>query len=114
VTAVTPSRDVLVELAATTLARIAGWEDHDYDSDDPVTWDLAFRNPATRVVDALIAAGAVVPLDTLADLIAQHDAYHVNEDGWTVCICGHVVEGDDDDGSHARHVAAALSERGDR
>ena len=45
----------------------------------------------------------------LGDLIARHDAYHVNEDGWTVCICGHVAEGDDDDGSHARHVAAVIA-----
>jgi hypothetical protein len=47
--------------------------------------------------------------ERVADLIAGHDAYRVNEDGWTVCICGHVAEGDDDDGSHARHVAAALA-----
>lgn len=46
----------------------------------------------------------------LGDLIAQHDAYRVNQGGWTVCICGHVAEGDDDDGSHARHVADILAE----
>jgi hypothetical protein len=44
-------------------------------------------------------------------VLAGHDAYRVNEDGWTVCICGHVAVGDDDDGSHARHVAAVLREQ---
>lgn len=29
-------------------------------------------------------------------LLASHDDYMVNEDGWTVCICGHVAEGDDE------------------
>lgn len=45
-------------------------------------------------------------VEALGDLIALHDSYRVNEDGWTVCLCGCVAEGDDDDGSHARHVAA--------
>lgn len=47
--------------------------------------------------------------DALADFLAAHDAYRVNEDGWTVCLCGYVTEGDDDDGSHARHLADVLA-----
>lgn len=46
-------------------------------------------------------------VEALADFIAAHDAYRVNEDGWSVCVCGHVAV-DDDDGSHARHLAAVL------
>lgn len=52
--------------------------------------------------------------DTLGDLIAPHGDYHVNDDGWTVCLCGHVAEGDDDDGSHARHLADVLLAAGVR
>jgi hypothetical protein len=71
-----------------------------------------------RIADGIapwIAARAAQPgtptaVEALADQIAAHDAYRVNDDGWTVCICGHVAEGDDDDGSHARHVAAALAQ----
>lgn len=48
--------------------------------------------------------------EVLADLIAHHDAYRVNGEGWTVCICGHVAVDDDDDGSHARHVASIVAE----
>lgn len=41
-------------------------------------------------------------------LLAEHGDYHVNDDGWTVCICGHIAEGDDDDGSYGRHVASVI------
>lgn len=51
---------------------------------------------------------AEVDRDLLGDRLAPHDAYRVNEDGWTVCLCGHISEGDDDDGSHARHLADVL------
>lgn len=43
--------------------------------------------------------------EQVADLLAVHSFSHVNSDGWTVCLCGHVAEDDDDDGSHARHQA---------
>lgn len=53
-----------------------------------------------------------VEVEALANAIAVHDAYHINDDGWVVCICGHVCVDDDDDGSHARHVADALLSSG--
>jgi hypothetical protein len=46
--------------------------------------------------------------EALGDLLAHHAFSRVNDDGWTVCLCGHVAEGDDDDGSHARHQADAV------
>jgi hypothetical protein len=46
--------------------------------------------------------------EALGDLLAHHAFSRVNEDGWTVCLCGHVAEGDDDDGSHGRHQADAV------
>jgi hypothetical protein len=68
-------------------------------------------NRVERILSARAAwPGTPTAVEALADQIAAHDAYRVNDDGWTVCICGHVAEGDDDDGSHARHVAAALAQ----
>jgi hypothetical protein len=46
--------------------------------------------------------------EALGDLLAHHAFSRVNDDGWTVCLCGHVAEGDDDDGSHGRHQADAV------
>lgn len=48
--------------------------------------------------------------EKLAAVLSAHDAYHVNDDGRYVCICGHVAEGVDDDGSHARHLADVLAD----
>jgi hypothetical protein len=49
------------------------------------------------------------PHGDVADLLAHHDGYRVNADGWTVCLCGHAAVDDDDDGSHARHVVSVLA-----
>lgn len=48
----------------------------------------------------------------VAGVLAEHAFSRVDEDGWTVCLCGHVATGDDDDGSHARHQAVVLEQEG--
>lgn len=50
--------------------------------------------------------------DEAADLLAIHALSHIDEAGWTVCLCGHHAVDDDDDGSHARHQAQVLAAAG--
>lgn len=75
---------------------------------DPVCQALSHDDEDSCSCGAMDAPDAG-DVETFGDLIAMHDGYRVNEDGWTVCLCGHVAFGDDDDGSHARHVAAVIA-----
>jgi hypothetical protein len=102
VTAVTPSRDALAKVI---------WEASRADE------GTISATGANIVADALIASGAVVPLDTLADdealvraVAARDHAMHADEAA---------TSGPDDDWIETveqvlRALAAALSERGER
>ena len=46
--------------------------------------------------------------ERLAEVLAHHAFSHVNSDGWAACLCGHVCQDDDDDGSHALHQAEVV------
>lgn len=83
-------------------------------TEDQKTLRIGLEDDRVIAACALVVAtmdlpGGASSLDLLASLLAHHAFSHVNSDGWTVCLCGHVATGDDDDGSHARHQADVIT-----
>jgi hypothetical protein len=107
-TAVTPSGEALAKVLSQHLHAVHLGVAWDYDPSD-LTPCAYCHGMSRKTADRLIASGAVVPLDTLADdeALVEAVAENVRQDEVTRAEKRVAVQ-------WLRAIAAALSERGDR